>query len=108
MEFWQHVTWVAGFVAVDWVVAKAYFWRFTRKMESADVPNSPVTHWRSLSQTLHPLSLVLQTILVAGMAGACLYYFIHLREPILLLIGLPMAASLVPFVVAIRSCWRSH
>ncbi len=105
MEFWQHMTWVAGFFAVDWVFARIYFRRFTKRMESADVPNSPVATWRSMGRTMHPLSLILLVIFVAGIAGACLSLFLQQREPILLMFGALMVVGLVPFVIALKS-WR--
>jgi hypothetical protein len=108
MEFWQHMTWIVGFIAADWVFARVYFGRFTRKMEPADVPNSPVVQWRSMGHTMHPLLLILQTTLVAGLAGASLYFFVTLREPILLLFGVLMATGLAPFVIALRSWWRTR
>lgn len=105
MEFWQHMTWVAGFVIAEWIFARIYFQRLTRCMESADVPNSSVAHWRSMGKTMHPLSLISLTIFGTAMSGACLYYFVQMREPILLLFGVLMVAGLVPFVIALKS-WR--
>ena len=108
MGFWQHITWVAGFAAVDWVVARIYFGRFTRRMEPAGVPNSPIEFWRSMGQTMHPMLLILQAILVAAFAGAGLYFFVQLREPILLLFGVLMTAGLTPFVIALTSWWKNR
>ncbi|MCK5247338.1 hypothetical protein KAR02_10585 [Candidatus Bipolaricaulota bacterium] len=108
MSFWQHIAWVAGFVAVDWVVGRIYFGRFTRKMEPADAPNAPIEFWRSMGQTMHPLLLILQATLVAAFAGAGLYYFVQLREPILLLFGVLMTAGLTPSVIALTSWWKNR
>jgi len=92
MEFWQHMTWIAGFVALDWIVARIYFRRFTRKMETSDVPNSPVAYWRSMGQTMHPLLLILEIVGLCFFAGAALYSAVKSNEPSLLLFGALLVA----------------
>lgn len=106
MEFWQHMTWVAGFIALDWIVARIYFRRFTHKMEASDEPNSPIAYWRSMGQTMHPLRLILATTLVVGAASACFYFLVRLREPMLLLFGVLLLVSVVPYAIALKS-WRA-
>lgn len=108
MEFWQHMTWIAGFFAVDWIFARIYFRRFTKLMQSADVRNSPVEHWRSMGQTMHPLLLFLEIILLGIFSSAALYYSVKSREPLLLLFGVLMAAGIIPFVIALRSWWTAR
>ena len=80
--------------------------RFTRKMEKSDVPNSPVAYWRSMGQTMHPLRLILATTLVVGAASACFYFLVRLREPMLLLFGVLLLVSVVPYAIALKS-WRA-
>ncbi|MCK5828471.1 hypothetical protein KAH43_08115 [Candidatus Bipolaricaulota bacterium] len=108
MEFWQHMTWIAGFVALNWIVARIYFRRFTRKMEPAEVPNSPIVQWRSMGQTMHPLLLILEIVGLCFFAGAALYSAVKLTEPSLLLFGALLVAGLGPFVIALRSWWSKR
>jgi len=108
MEFWQHTTWVAGFIALDWIVARIYFRRFTHKMQTSDVPNSPVAYWRSMGQTIHPLLLILEIIGLCVFACAALYSAVRLNEPILFLFGALLVAGLVPVVIALRSWWSKR
>lgn len=108
MEFWQHMMWIAGFLGADWVFARAYFGRFTRRMEQADVPNSPVAQWRSMGHTMHPVLLFSEIILLGVFAYAALYYSVKSREPFLLVFGLVLAIGLVPFAIALRSWWAGR
>ncbi|MFC2078811.1 hypothetical protein ACFLSZ_02405 [Candidatus Bipolaricaulota bacterium] len=108
LDFWQHAIWIVGFVVADWAIARAYYWRFTRWMEPSDIPNSPVAFWHSMGVTMPPMLLVLQTVYIACLAGACLYFLVELRRPILLLLGGLMIAGLVPNAFALKSWWRTR
>jgi len=102
---WQLLLTVLASWPLLWVLGKAYFWRFTRTMEPVHIANSPMTHWRSMGRTVNPALLIVQMIFVVAISGATLYRAYENQDPVLLLIGMMVAAGLFPFAVAMWS-WR--
>ncbi len=105
-----HTSWpilliVIGSGPMLWLLAKAYFWRFTRTMEPVAVPNSPVACWRSMGRTINPSLLIGQTVFVAAISGVSLYSAYQSRDPVRLLLGMFVSTALVPYVIALWS-WR--
>lgn len=102
---WQMILIVIGSGPVFWLLAKVYFWSFTRTMELVNVPNSPMAHFRSMGRTVNPTMLIGQTVFVLAISGASLYSAYQNRDPIRLLLGMFVATAIVPYVVALWS-WR--
>lgn len=106
-----HTSWpilliVIGSGPILWLLAKAYFWRFTRTMEPVAIPNSPVSCWRSMGRTINPLLLIGQTVFVGAISGVSLYSVYQNRDPVRLLLGMFVSTALVPYVIALRSWWQ--
>jgi len=102
---WPVLLIVIGSWPVLWLLARAYFWRFTRTMEPVAIPNSPIACWRSMGRTINPTLLIGQTIFVCVLSGASLYRAYQSQDLIWLLLGLIIATSLAPYVIALLS-WR--
>ena len=108
MDFWQYVLWFVGVGAFDWIAAKLYFRKFSRTMDPADVANSPVAHWRSMGQTVHPILLLLEIVMLVFFSGAALYVSVKSAEPMMVLFSVMLAAGLIPFAIALRSWWEAR
>jgi hypothetical protein len=102
---WPVLLIVIGSWPALWLLAKVYFWSFTRTMESIDIPNSPMAHFRSMGRTVNPTMLIGQTVFVLAISGASLYSAYQNRDPIRLLLGMFVATAIVPYMVALWS-WR--
>jgi hypothetical protein len=87
----------------------AIFRPVTRHMERADAANSPVSYWRSLGTSCHPLLLIAQVAFGIVMAGGFVFAFTLQRSWILLTGGvLAVGTMLLPTLVALYSWWTSR
>jgi hypothetical protein len=105
LESWKLLLVVVGSWPISWVFARAYFWTFTRGMESVDIPNSFLATWRSMGQTVHPLLLVSQSLFLVFVSGYSMLKAYQTQDSARLLIGLIIATALIPYGVALWS-WR--
>jgi hypothetical protein len=106
---WFAAGFVAALFTATWVFLRITFRRVTEGMKPAAVPNSPVTYWRSVGQTMHPLWLVFQTAAVVGTAAAYFYLAIRLGEPGMYVFGaLMMVLWLIPLGFEIQGWWRGR
>jgi len=91
--------------AVGWVTTTLAYWPLTRGLERARVPNSPMAHWRSMGQTMHPILLALPMLLCVALLSAGLWIYHQDSAPLGLLIAVVAALFSAPYVIALKSRW---
>ena len=103
---WTYAASVAGWWILLLAVEHVIFLPITRHMDRADVANSPVSYWRSLGRSCHPLVLVGQAVFGVIMTGGFFYAF-TLQYNWILVAGaiLAVATLLVPALIALHSWW---
>jgi len=100
--------WVAIWFAAMWVFSTIPFKGLTEGMEPVHVRNSPIAHWRSEGQAMHPLGLILLTVIAVGIVGFYFYQAMNQREMALLVLGVLMAVWLVPLGFMVQGWWRGR
>lgn len=104
---WPLLLIVIGSLPGLWLLARAYFRRFTRTMDPVAIPNSPMACWRSMGETINPMLLIGQTVFICALSGASLYRAYQSHDPILWLLGVIVATATAPYVIALLSWQRT-
>lgn len=94
---------LAVLLGAEWVTMALAFRPLTRTLERARVPNSPIAHWRSMGQTLHPILLALPMLLCVALLSAGLWIYHQDSAPLGLLIAVVAALFSPPYVIALKS-----
>lgn len=97
---------LAGLYVANWIATELLCWPLTRRLERADVPNSPIAAWRRMGRTVHPGWLILGVGFLLSMSAAGFLLCVLERQPSGLLIGCLCILGASPYGVAIHAWWR--
>jgi hypothetical protein len=107
LESWLLLRIVVGGWLATWALAKAYYWSFTRTMQSVCVPNSPIAYARSMGRTVHPALLIWQVAFAVAVSGGSFIMAYRGHDPFRLVLGLLIIVGLTPNVIALCTWWRT-
>jgi len=97
---------LAGANAVAWLATWLAHWPTTRRLQQADVPNSPIASWTRMGQRIRPVWLVLGALILIGTSG--LMVVAWERAAVGTALGFLLLLGAVPYLVAIRGWWRGR
>lgn len=102
MSFSSFLVFCAVAGLLGWAAPYLYFWRFIRHMKVTQIKNSPVTHWKKMSDTMGWGLLLTLTSICLLFSLVSLLIYAKSSEPICLLSGIMFGAFLIPYTLAIR------
>lgn len=99
---------LTGLYVASWIVTELLCWPLTRRLERADVPNSPIAAWRRMRRSMHPGWLIVGSVLFLCLSVAGFLLRAIEGQAAGLLIGFLSILCAVPYLIALRSWWRTR